>query len=379
MRPLLLALLVTSPLAAQTAAPAWTSADGAVTVSVGGKLHADARAVRGGAPSAFLVRRARAGVEVEVDGRFRATVEPGFGGGDAELIDGWIEADVPGGVRLRAGRFKTPFGLESIRSSSDLRFAERSLATALSPRRDVGVMAHVQGTRLEAAVGLFNGVPDGASGASERGDAKDLVARLLAAPVDGVFVGAAAATGAERGTADRPALADYETGADHAVLAFRPGVVADGRRLRVGPQATVARSRFQADAEWTWARHRVRGPEGPAEVENRAWQVAASVVLAGEPRGRRRPHPARAATAGGPGAGEGAARVHGFAADPAAAPLATAESARRALAWAVAAHWTPVAPVRLGATVERTTFEGFGGADGPSPETALFVRAAFEL
>ena len=375
MRPLLLALLVTGPLAAQ---PAWTSPDGAVTVSVGGTLHADARAVAGDATSALLVRRARAEVEVEVAQRFRAVIEPGFGEGDAELVDGWVEADVVGDVRFRAGRFKSPFGLESLRSSSSLRFAERSLATALSPRRDVGVMAHLERPRVEAAVGLFNGVPDGASGHHEPSDAKDLVARVLAAPVDGVFLGMAVATGAERGTAGLPALADYETGADHAFLAYRPYVVADGLRQRVGPQATVARGRFQADAEWTWARHRVRGPEGPAEVENRAWQVAASVVLAGEPQGRERPLPSRPATAGGPGAVEVSARVHGFAADPATAPLATGGSARRAVAWAVAAHWTPVDPVRLGATVERTTFEGFDGADGPA-ETALFVRAAFEL
>ncbi|PAP77794.1 porin [Rubrivirga marina] len=377
--PLFGLLLVIGPVAAQDAAPDWTSSDGTVTVSVGGKLHADARVVDGDAASPFLVRRARAGVEVEVAERFRATFEPGFGEGDAELLAGWVEADLAGGLRLRAGKFKSPFGLESLRSSTDLRFAERALATALSPRRDVGVMAHVEAPRLEAALGLFNGVPDGASEDREPSDAKDVVARVLASPVEGVSVGLALATGAERGTSEVPALADYETSADHAFLAFRPGVVADGARQRVGPQATLARGRLQADAEWTWARHRVRGPDGPADLEHEAWQVAASVVLSGTPRGRKRPLPSRPAPDGGIGAVEVSARVHGFAADPATAPLATAGSARRALAWALAAHWTPIVPVRLGATVERTTFDGFEGEADPRAETALFVRAAFEL
>lgn len=368
-------VLVAAPCAAQS----WTSEDETLSISVGGKLHADGWAADGGARSQFLVRRARAEIDIEIADRFRATFDPGFGGGKPKLLDGWVEADLFGSVRLRAGQFKSPFGLESLRSSTDLRFAERALATALSPRRDVGAMLHMKGPRLEAALGLFNGVPDGASDNTEPSDAKDVIGRLLVAPVDGVFVGLAVALGTERGTPERSALADYETSADRVFLAYLPGVVADGGRQRVGPQATVARGRLQADAEWTWARHRVSGPDGAAELSHEAWQVAASVVLLGEPHGRDRPVPTRPVTEGGVGAVEVAARAHGFEADAATAPLATPESARRATGWALAAHWTPVEPVRIGATVERIDLDGFADASDPEPETALFVRAAFAL
>ena len=61
------------------------------------------------------------------------------------LLDGFVEADLRGIassslLSLRVGRFKTPVGYESLRSSSDLRFAERAFPTALSPRRDLGAM-----------------------------------------------------------------------------------------------------------------------------------------------------------------------------------------------------------------------------------------------
>ena len=370
-----------------------------VAVSLGGKVHADARAFPGGplgdAPG-FLLRRARFEVEIEVDGRFRAVVEPGLGEGDVELVDGYAEADVwsgPSLLALRVGRFKTPVGYESLRSSSDLRFAERALPTALSPRRDLGAMLAWAGDHIEAQAGLFNGVPDGASRSADWGSGPDAAARVFVRPggrFGGLGIGLGAALGTERGTAGAPGLDDYETSGDRPVFAYLPTVHADGARLRLAPQATLGVGRLSLLGEWTMAQHRLASPRassgGPSSFESQsvtvrhqAWQLAASAVLIGRPQGGDRPVPHRSWSEGGPGAVEVSVRVHRLAMDGDAAPLAAPGSARRATAFGVALHWAPVAPARLGVTAERTAFAAFGLDDAPPPETFVALRAQLDF
>lgn len=364
---------------------------GPVEVSAEGKLHVDARAFPGGPVGdspGFLVRRARVELTAETAGGVRAVLEPGFGEGEVEIIDGYVEAALWGGsgaphaLAVRAGRFKTPVGYESLRSSSDLRFAERALPTALSPRRDLGVQLAWEAPRVEAQAGLFNGVPDGASGSDDWGSGPDAAARVFARPggrLDGLGLGLAVAAGTERGTADTPGLDDYETSGDRTVFGYAPGVRAGGGRLRLAPQATLDLGRLSLLGEWTLARHRLDTPLGAATVEHRAWQAAASVVAVGVPQGDGRPVPRRSVAEGGRGAVEVSARVHGLMMDERAEPLAEDGSTRRATAAGLAVHWTPVAEARLGVTVERTVFDGFGLDEPPAAETFVVVRAQLDL
>jgi phosphate-selective porin OprO/OprP len=113
-------------------------------------------------------------------------------------------------------------------------------------------------------------------------------------------------------------------------------------------------------------------------VQHRAWQVEASVVLAGVPQGDDRPVPARSISEGGPGAVEVTARVHGLALDPDAEPLAAAGSAAGATGVALAAHWSPVAEARIGLTVERMALRAFEG-EAPRGETFVALRAQLDL
>lgn len=369
----LLLLCSTGALAQRGPEPPITvlSSSGDLRATMGGSLQTDARWRSGHegeeahTSEAFLLRRARIELAVEVGEAVRVVVKPGFGKGRAQLVDGWAEAAVGHGIQLRAGRFKAPFGLESLRSSSALWFAERAYPTALSPRRDLGAMAHGSwgDDRLTAAVGVFNGVPDGGSESGEPSDAKDAVARVTAEPVPGVRLGLAGAVGAERGSPDASALADYETSADAPVFRYAPGVFADGARQRVGPQLEAEAGRFGLMAETTWARHRVRNADGAAALTHHAWQVAASAVLLGQ---------------GGPVSGpqtgsvEASARLHGLRLDPDAAAFAhDADDALRATGWALAVHASPVPGVRVGGTLERTTFPDAG----TPTETFVVFRA----
>ncbi|MDT0630817.1 porin [Rubrivirga sp. S365] len=387
LRSFLVALCLAAPPAlAQSGGVGFASSDGRVVVTVEPKIHADVRAFPGGPTGGspgFLLRRARFELAAEIDGRYRVVLEPGFGEGEVEILDGYVGAALGGGVEAQVGRFKTPVGYESLLSSSDLRFAERALPTALSPRRDLGAMLTWEAEHVEAQAGLFNGVPDGSSANRAWGAGPDAAARVFArpgGPLDGLGVGVAVAAGTERGTDDEDDLADYETSGDRTFFDYAPGVRADGARLRLAPQATLDVGPLYVLGEWTLARHRLAGPGGgDVTVAHRAWQAAASVVLVGEPQGAERPVPRRSLTAGGAGAVEVSARVHGLHVDPDAAPLAAAERAQRALAWALAAHWSPVAAVRLGVTVERTALDGFGDAAGPPDETLVVGRVQIDL
>ncbi len=367
-------LLLATPVLAQDAPR--------VQVGVKGNLQVDyrlfAEGPEGEAPG-FLVRRARAEATVEFDGRLRVVGEADVGEGTAELLDGYAEADLGRGLHVRAGRFKTPFGLESLRSSKNLRFAERSLATALSPRRDVGAMVWGAWGRAEAQAGIFNGVPDGASRQLASDGSPDVAARVFGFPIrrDGLSlgVGVAVAAGREAGTPDAPALADYETSGDRAFFSYADGVVADGMRLRVGPQATLDVGRLSLLGEWTRARHRVATPDGPGTFSAHAWQVAASAVLIGDPQGDGRPMPRRSIVEGGPGAVEVSVRLHGLRLEDAATRLAAPEAAQRATAAGIALQWSPTEEARIGVTAERTLLGGFAGVEGGPPETFIVVRA----
>ena len=170
----------------------------------------------------------------------------------------------PGRLAARVGQFKTPFGYESLRSSSDLRFAERALPTALSPRRDLGAMVRVgvgrRAWKPRRGSSTASPMAPAAPTAGARGP--DGAARVFGPPwrtAGGASAsGVAVAAGTERVTRERPGLAEYETPGDRDLLRVRLGVRADGTRLRLAPQATLDLGRLHVLGEWTWVRHRVR-------------------------------------------------------------------------------------------------------------------------
>lgn len=377
--PLLLACLTLPPLAAgQT-----QGLPEGLTVELGATLHADARGFLSddplAPPTGFLIRRARIEAAISFADRFRVVVEPDFGEGDAELGDGFVEADLISGLSARAGRFKTPFGLEELRSSSAIWFAERGYPSALAPSRDLGVMLHGAwaDARVQAAVGVFNGLPDGQSERGEQSDAKDVAARLLVrpftGPLKGFGVGVAATTGAERGTADRPMLADFETVGGRPLLEYAG--FADGRRSRVAPQGHFYAGPFGLLAEYTRTEQRVRHGATARTLQHQGWQAALAWTLTGEPQGYGRLAPARPVSDGGPGAVEVVARAHGLTL----ASRIDSGDTPDVFAWAVGANWYLTDYTRLMLTLERSTFDDTVAATDDVAETFVVLRAQFKL
>jgi phosphate-selective porin OprO/OprP len=90
---------------------------------------------------------------------------PDFGQNNSQIQDAYIELNILRAAKPRVGKFKTPIGLEVLKSDRELVFAERSMASDLVPLRELG--AQIAGSILSDtatyAVGYFNGALDGIS------------------------------------------------------------------------------------------------------------------------------------------------------------------------------------------------------------------------
>ena len=357
---------------------------GSLSVTVGGLLQSDAWFFPGdGARAAtdrFFLRRARIRAEARLDGFFHLVAEPDFGRGTAVLADAWAEAATKGGWSVRAGRLRVPFGLEVLRSSAAIWFAERGFPTALAPGRDVGLMVQhaLPDARLVAAAGVFNGVPDGQSHRADFSDARDVAARVFARPfggrLGGLALGLAANVGREHGQPEASALAAYGTPGAQTFYHYADGVVAEGTRWRLAPQGFFAAGRLGVLAEYTRVHHALRVPGGSTpSLEHDAWQLAAAWTLTGEGQRFEPLQPRAPLDAGGRGALEIAFRLHGITLDARAPRYAAGADARRARAWGAALNWYPTLHTRVGLTVERTHFPG--ARPHPDAETLVAARA----
>lgn len=370
------------------------SSDGSFAVKLRGYVQLDGRFFDGGSASdSFVMRRVRPILEGTVFRIFEFRVMPDFGLGTTVLQDGYVEARFLPALRLRAGKFKPPVGLERLQSATDLHLVERALPTNLVPNRDVGVQlaGDLAGARLQYAVGVFNGVPDGGSGDSDTNDAKDVAVRLFTLPFAGgggtagdLGFGVAVSFGDQAGDAAAPGLPSFRTGGQRVFFTYRSDgtpagtTVAAGGRTRVSPQAFFYRGHLGILAEHVQSKQEVRRGTTRAEVTNSSWQTSVSWVLGGK-ASHRGVAPAKPFTGRGPGPGafELVARYSRLAVDrdvfPTFADPAAAARSARAVAFGV--NWWANRNVRLMVSFERTAFDG-GAAAGRdrADEKVLLTR-----
>jgi phosphate-selective porin OprO/OprP len=371
----------------------WKSADGAFVLKLRGYVQLDGRFFDGAAASdTFLVRRARPILEGTAFQIFDFRVMPDFGGGVTLLQDGYVEARFLPALRLRAGKFKPPVGLERLQSATDLLFVERGMPTNLVPNRDVGVQlaGDVANARLQYAVGLFNGVPDGGSGDSDNNDAKDVAARVFTQPFAGgggvaadLGFGVAVSFGDQTGAVAAPNLPSFRTAGQLVFFSYRSDgtaagtSVADGGRTRVSPQAFFYRGHLGILAEYVQSKQEVRRGSTRAELTNHAWQTSISWVLGGK-ASYRGVAPAKpfAGPGSGPGAFELAARYSRLEVDKDAFPTfaSPASAAREAPGLGLGVNWWANRNARLMVSFEKTTFDGGASAGDRPDEKVLLTR-----
>ena len=275
------------------------SADGAHQLKIRALLQTDGRfwgddQVKP-ATDTFELRRARPIIEGTVSKFFDFRIVPDFGEGKTVLQDAYVDWRFTPWMRLRAGKFKSPVGLERLQSAGDIVFVERALPANLLPNRDVGLQLY--GDVLEGvfsyALGVFNGVPDAGNVDLDTNDSKETAARIFLQPfkrssvqsLQSLGFGVAATYGHSLGTATATGLPSYKTSGQQTFFSYRSDgtvpntAIADGRRYRVSPQAYWYAGRFGALAEYVESYQEVGRTTSRDDLKNRAWQVTATFAL----------------------------------------------------------------------------------------------------
>jgi phosphate-selective porin OprO/OprP len=330
----------------------------------------------------FTMRRMRPILQGRVLRRFEFFFNPDFGNGTAVLFDAYVDTVFSTAFRFRFGKAKTPVGLERLIAANSLVFVERSLATSLTPNRDVGVqvLGDLAGNRFSYMASVTNGVTDAASTDSDTNDNKEVAVRLIArplatrttSPLKGLGVGIGSSTGEVR---ELPVL---RTASLMQPFLSYTGATGAGDRVRVAPQAFYYYKAFSAFGEYVHSEQPIRRDAVVADVAHTAWNVTASYILTGEAVTERAARPRNNFNFGGGsiGAVQVAARFHALDVDEHAITLGLAApgSSRKAESVTVGVNWYLNPFVKYVLNYERTVFDN--DPDGPRPaENAVVFRA----
>jgi phosphate-selective porin OprO/OprP len=315
---------------------------------------------------------------------------PDFSAGTATLFDAYVDVHFTNKLRFRAGKLKTPFGIERLQSAQSLLFVERALPSNLAPNRDVGLQVHgeLAGGALGYQLAALNGAADGGSSDADTNDSKDVAGRVFlqpwrtkgSSPLRGLGFGIAGTTGTANG-----APRGYSSVSQVGVFSYAATVTESGTRRRWSPQASFFLGPVGILAEYVQARHEVQKvetgkPATTARLDNSAWSVTGSWLITGEDAsyGNVKPKDFFVPSAGKWGALQFVARFNRLDVDAATFGLGFADatrSVRQARAWGVGLNWIWNSNLKYVLDYEQTRFQGgaAGGADRPT-ENSLQTR-----
>lgn len=364
------------------------SGNGDFRLQIGLLVHADGRF----APDdtnhqvvdTFAFRRLRPYLRGRFSRRFEFYFVPDFAGGTLVVQDAYVDTIFAPAFRIRAGKGKTPFGLERLHSASNLLFFNRAMPTALAPNRDLGiqVLGDISGGVVSYLAGVMNGVPDGGSADLDTSDGKDVSGRFIVrpftkittSPLRGLGLAISGSNGRQTGAGALPA---FRTQSLEQQYFSYDGASADGVRRRYSPQAFYYYKAFGGFAEYVHTKTPIRKGSVREEIAHDAWQVAGSFVLTGETATDAgigvRPRENFDFGNGHFGALQIAARYHTLAVDKRALTLgfASAGVSRKAEAWTVGLNWYLTGNFRYTFNFERTVFDD--NPDGPRKAEDAFV------
>jgi phosphate-selective porin OprO and OprP len=366
------------------------SETGDFVLKLTGYLQADGRFALGDdaalVTDQFLLRRMRPILQGTVARYFDFYIVPDFGNGTAVVQDAYLDVRFTNKLRVRAGKMKSPFGIERLQSGQSLLFVERSLANNIVANRDVGVQVH--GELGQGVFGyqaaLLDGVTDGGNIDGDTNDAKDLAGRVFVqpwrnkgtSPLRGLGVGIAGTTGTANGV-----LRPYVSVSQVPIFSYAATVTASGTRRRWSPQASFFAGPVGVLAEYVSVRHEVQKvetgkPTTAAGLDNSAWNVTGSWLITGEDAtyGNVKPKSFFVPSARKWGAVQLVARVNQLRVDEATFSGGYADPARavrRAKAWGVGVNWIWNQNLKYVLDYEQTRFTGgaAGGADRPTEKS----------
>jgi phosphate-selective porin OprO and OprP len=392
------------------------NADGSYAVQLKGVLQVDSRTFFHDAGivgnDGFLLRRARPILQGTLARDFDFLFVPDFGGSSVQIFDAYLNYRYRPELQLRAGKMKSPIGLEQLQADVDTLFNERSLVTALLPNRDIGVQLQgdILGGVASYAAGIFNGLGDGRSTSNfDFEDDKAFEGRVFFQPFKttslsalqgfGFGAGGSYETMQRTNTTGLPAttggtLPGFVTDGQQQFFAYNPAggavVVADGEHWRLSPQAYYYYGPFGFMGEYVISDQRVTRVLGAtrttSRLENTAWQVTGSWILTGEDaayKGGVVPRHPFNPLACGWGALQLVGRYEQLDIDNDAFPLFSnpASSATFAAAWSVGLNWYLNRNFLIKASFSHTDFKGGGGPGASAPaavtrndENVFFTR-----
>ena len=293
---------------------------------------------------------------------------PDFGQNNPQIQDVYVELKLLSFLRPRIGKFKTPLGLEDLRSDSESSFSERSLVSDLVPLREVGTQLSgaVLHHSISYAIGYFNGTTDGSNGNFQWRTSNEGVARVFLQPflrsraklLRGLGVGAAGSIADESGK-----LPSFKTVGQNTFFKYSARAVANGQHNRVSPQAWYYWGPVGVIGEYTISSQQVRNGSFARRLSNQAWQTTVSFMVTGEKNSYAGMRPRRAFE---PqkglrhlGGWEVAARYSQLRLDRNAFPLfaSSKTAAAGAAEWGIALNWYLNRYARLMNAYEHTSFQ----------------------
>jgi phosphate-selective porin OprO/OprP len=375
------------------------SFDGATFLKLGGWIQLDGRAYFGDhvPPNTFLVRRARPILDGSFLGFWDFRLQVDFARSTLTLDDAYTDIRPLPWLRLRAGKFKAPVGLERLQFGPGTEFIERGFPTLLVPDRDVGVMLHGElwSGALLYAIGVFMGVADGENGGDSIGvGGGEIDARLFSHPFRPLAselgkelgIGIAGTWGKQPNSEKNPSVPTYRSAGQQIIFKYASGMVPGSTvfgldtRWRVTPQLYWYVSHVGLLAEFVYSSQDLALAGSRGTVANLAWQVRASVTLTPGDHPSfggvipSRPLDFRSKSFG---AIDVVARYEELRIGDAAFPVFAdpGSSVRAARGFGVGADWYPTRFARVELNYYRTDFKG--GAPGGSdraPENVLLGR-----
>ena len=366
------------------------STNGDFRLQIGLLAHADARFALDDTnetvTDTFLVRRVRPNLRGRIGRHFEFYLNPDFAGNNLAVQDAYLDLIFSPAFRIRAGKGKTPFGMERLHSASNLLFFERALPNALVPNRDVGIQAlgDISGGLVSYLGGVMNGVADGASGDLDGSDSKDVSGRLIVrpftkiatSPLKGLGLALSASHGKQTGAAALPTLRTQSI--QQQFFAYS-GAAADGTRTRFSPQVFYFHKAFGGWFEQVQTKTAIRKGVLAEDIDHDAWQLTGSFVLTGEAATDAgagvRPRTNFDFGNGHWGAFQVAARYHTLKVDDLAfaRDFVAPGSSRKVEAWTVGLNWYLTPNFRYIFNFERSEFDD-NAAAARKPDNALLFR-----
>ncbi len=340
----------------------------------------------------FLLRRARPIFSGTVYKDFDFMFVPDFGGSTVQIFDAYLNYRYSPWLQVRAGKFKSPVGLEQLQNDAYILFNERALPTDLVPNRDIGfqLWGDIAAGRVSYAAGVFNGVGDGRNSANaDFEDHREFEGRLFFLPfkntsvhaLDGLGFGVGGSWGNTFSNASG-LPSSLLTDGQETFFTYTNNVVANGTHWRLSPQGYYYWGPLGFLGEYVISDQRVTKGAKSADLQNTAWQVAGSWVLTGEDASYTGVTPKYAfdPRANHWGALQLVGRYAQLDVDDKAFPVFAdpGVSASGAKAWAVGLNWYLNRDIRFNTSFSRTTFDGninpARATVTRQPENVVFTR-----